>query len=61
MAEHEVEALVGERQRGGVAGGGLDLEAELCALCSSVASIPGLMSVQVAARTTPVCSRFSEK
>ena len=31
------------------------------ALCSSAASIPGAMSVQVAARTTPSCMRFNEK
>ena len=40
----------GERQLGGVAGRGLHVEAELRRRCaSSVASIPGLMSVQVAA------------
>ena len=61
VAEHEVEALVVERQLGGVAGRGLDVEPEHRALASSVSSIPGEMSVQVAERITPSCSRFSEK
>ena len=50
VAEHEVEALVVERQRGRVARRGLDLQAELARRWrSSVSSIPGEMSVQVAA------------
>ena len=61
VAEHEVEGLVLERQRRRVARRGLDLEAEPRALRSSVCSIPGEMSVHVAAPTTPSCSRLSEK
>ncbi len=61
VAEHEVERLVPEGQLGGVAGDGLDVEPEPRAFASSVASIPGEMSVQVASPTTPERSRLSEK
>ena len=61
VAEHEVEGRVLERQRGGVARRGLDLEAEPRALASSVSSIPGEMSVQMASPTTPACSRLRLK
>ena len=61
VAEHEVEAVVVERQLGGVEDGGLDLEASAGALPSSVSSMPGEMSVQVPAPITPSCIRLSEK
>ena len=62
VAEHEVEALVAERQRLGVGAGRPDVEAEALARCAdSVRIIPGEMSVHVASRTAPACSRFRLK
>ena len=62
VAEHEVEALVGERQRLGVGARGPAPGGPGAARCAaSVATMPGEMSVQVASPTTPACSRFRLK
>ena len=62
VAEHEVERRVLERQRRGVARGGLDLQRRAARRWrASVSSMPGETSVQTAAAITPACIRLSEK
>ena len=61
MAEDEVEAPAGERQRFGVGAGRLDVQPEALALSASAATIPGEMSVQVASPTIPARSRLRLK
>ena len=53
VAEHQVEALVGERQRLGVGAGRTHVEPQPLRVAAQVATIPGEMSVQVASRDDP--------
>ena len=61
VAEDEVEALVLERQRLGLGGDGVTLEAERLGGGRERLSIPGEMSVAVRRSITPSCTRLSEK
>ena len=61
MAEHEVEDSSSNGSSAASQAAVSTSRPSRCALASSVASIPGEMSVQVASPTTPACSRLSEK